>query len=110
VAIQPIDLQTLYTQLDKIGKSQVQQQQAAQAARDQDMAKNVQDAAERLRTVHGTEAGDESAGAVHERGSSGEEPAPNPDKKQKDSQNDEPAPDKEIIQDPALGKHIDISG
>jgi hypothetical protein len=113
VAIQPIDLQTLYGQLDKIGKTQVQQQQAAQAARDAEQATNKQEAEKRLRTVGETDAGEEEVGLVHERESSAEQEREGKKEKKKDESAAETTPQepkKEIIQDPALGKHIDISG
>jgi hypothetical protein len=113
VAIQPIDLQTLYAQLDKIGKSQVQQQAATQAARDAEMQTNKNDADQKLKSVQTAEAGDEKAGVVHERDGSGKEEGESagksPTKKpEKDEENAES--EKEIIRDPALGSHIDISG
>lgn len=111
MAIQPIDLQTLYGQLDKVGKTQVQQQAAAQAARDAEMKVNRDKAARNLDTVQTPEAGDEKTGRVHERTESsggqgdsqgGETPA------KKDETPIEA--EKEIVKDPALGHHIDISG
>jgi hypothetical protein len=113
VAIQPIDLQTLYGQLDKIGKTQVQQQQAAQAARDAEQAGNKHEAEERLSTVGETQAGDEEVGVVHEREGS---PERDRDESRKEKKGDESAESparevkREIIQDPALGKHVDLSG
>lgn len=110
MAILPIDLQTLYTQLDKIGKSQVQQQQMAHAAREQDMAKNIRKADERLKTVHTVETDDESIGVVHDRESTGEEYQSAQNQKPKTESETTVEEEKEIIRDPSLGKHIDISG
>jgi hypothetical protein len=115
VAIQPIDLQTLYTQLDKIGKTQVQQQVAAQAERDAEITANRNDADKRLKTVRETDAGDEITGKVHEQDAKkGRQEQPGSHER-KDTKEDE-APgvhaesEKEVIKDPALGTHIDISG
>lgn len=113
MAIQPIDLQTLYSQLDKIGKSQVQQQAATQAARDAEMQTNKNAADQKLKSVQTAEAGDEHAGVVHERDASGKEegeasgkpPAKKPDNAEENAESA-----KEIIRDPSLGSHIDISG
>jgi hypothetical protein len=115
VAIQPIDLQTLYTQLEKIGKAQVQQQVAAQAERDAEISANRADAEKRLKTVQETEAGDEITGKVHENnGKKGKEDASSaPDKKEAkedESKGASAEPEQEVIKDPALGTHIDISG
>lgn len=112
MAIQPIDLQTLYTQLDKIGKTQVQQTAAAQAAREAEMAKNREEAEKRLKTVRETETGGEQAGVIHERNesSSGNSAGTSP-KGGKDSPTAEKEdPPKEVIRDPDLGSIIDISG
>lgn len=119
MGIQPIDLQTLYTQLDKIGKSQVQQQQAAQAAREAEMTANRQKAAESLEKVQETETDDGRTGVVHDSTTAvtdrqgGSQPG-GPGRKQGDASGDgetEAAPpEKEIITDPALGRNIDISG
>jgi hypothetical protein len=110
MAIQPIDLQTLYGQLDKVGKTQVQQQAAAQAAREAEMKANREKAARNLDTVQTPEAGDEKAGRVHERnessGGQGEPTGGEPAKKDVKGEEAE----KEILKDPALGHHIDISG
>ncbi|HKL86962.1 MAG TPA: hypothetical protein VJ861_11580 [Treponemataceae bacterium] len=111
MAIQPIDLQTLYTQLDKIGKGQIEVQLAAQANKEQGRLKNIQEAEEKLRTVYETEAGDEKSDKVHDKNSS-----PNTSSHQQSSKKElattveEKEPKKEVISDPALGSHIDISG
>jgi hypothetical protein len=113
VGIQPIDLQTLYSQLDKIGKSQVQQNAAAQAARDSEMVTNRLETERRLKSIQETEAGDEQAGTVHEREGSGkEEHSPSRDDargKKKDAE-ETVEPEKEVLRDPNLGSIIDISG
>lgn len=111
MAIQPIDLQTLYTQLDKIGKGQIEVQLAAQANKEQGRLKNIQEAEEKLRTVYETEAGDEKSDKIHDKNSS-----PNTSSQQQSSKKElattveEKEPKKEVIRDPALGSHIDISG
>jgi len=122
VAIQPIDLQTLYTQLDKIGRTQVQQQVAAQAERDAEISANKTKAERKLTTVQETDAGNELTGKVHERngngkqkgGESGDMSGDAPKKQEvanaADEKKTEEETPKEIIRDPALGSHIDISG
>jgi hypothetical protein len=111
----PIDLQTIYTQLDKIGKTQVQSQVAAQAAQEAQIVENKNKTQQKLKTVQESEAGNESTGVVHERNSSesGAEAEffQNPPKDGEQKRNDEDNEVKiEIITDPALGAHIDISG
>ncbi len=111
MGIQPIDLQTLYTQLDKVGKAQVQQTAATQAAREAEMAKNREDAEKRLKTVRETETGGEETGTVHERNDSPSgNPSGTPSKGARENKGEPDDPPKEIIRDPSLGSIIDISG
>jgi hypothetical protein len=112
VAIQPIDLQTLYSQLDKIGKTQVQQQQAAQAARESEQIANRHEAEKRLTTVSDVESEDAKTGLVHEREGAPDQPQERPKGKPREEPEAAVPEDekKEVITDPNLGKHIDISG
>lgn len=112
MGIQPIDLQTLYSQLEKVGKSQVQQGVAAQSARESEMIKNRQETERRLRSIQETEAGDERSGVVHERNGSGKEETPSShDEKRKTKDEEETVEqEKEVLRDPNLGSFIDISG
>lgn len=114
MGIQPIDLQTLYTQLDKIGKTQVQQQLAAQTVRDAQIQTNKLKSEQKLKTVQETDAGNEQTGIVHEwKGSDGQNAADTADQEKGESKPDSAIPaetKKEVIRDPDLGTHIDISG
>jgi len=114
VAIQPIDLQTLYTQLDKVAKTQVHQQVAAQAAQEAQMVANKVKSEHKLKSVQETDAGNEKTGTVHERtGSSPQQQGGTGAGERKDDDGGNAGiaePAKEIIRDPALGNNIDISG
>ncbi len=116
MAIQPIDLQTLYTQLDKVGKTQVQQQAAAQAARDAENASNKKEAADRMKTVQGTETSEDKTGRVHGRTEPEERDREGGKKERREGEAETEqetlpeAPPPEVIKDPALGTHVDISG
>lgn len=112
----PIDLQTLYTQLDKIGKTQVHNQLAAQNAQESNIVANKIKSEKKLTTVQKSDAGNEHTGIVHEKnesdsdsdsasGTSSFQKAPDEPKDESDS-----LKEKEIITDPTLGTHIDISG
>jgi hypothetical protein len=110
MAIQPIDLQALFTQLDKVAKAQVVQregQHIQQALQSLDSQRKLE---ENVRSVNESqELGEETEKIKDEqgRGASGhanhgegkpEEPEPPEDEKP------------EMIRDPALGRNIDISG
>lgn len=108
MAIQPIDLQTLYTQMDKVSKSVVQQQQGVQLQnaieQEQQIKKNLlkKDAVENLdkqNEMKGVKDRNESAKNFS-----------NSDNKKEKNQEEKEEKQYEIIKDPGLGKNIDISG
>lgn len=134
MAIQPIDLQTLYSQLEKVGKAQIQQQQAAQALQDSEMTANKAKAERKLKTVEKTPAGDETSGEIHAHNGAapsrtdivaehnGRDRKDRNRRQKQPGETGEPGEEsdrssdgagqsaEEIIRDPALGKHVDISG
>lgn len=111
MGIQPIDLQTLYTQLDKVGKLQGDARQTFAAEFEKSQQANKEDAARRQQTVQKAEAAGSEKIAVNKDGPGGSFTASDHDdpRRQNDKQ---PAELKRsyYIQDPSLGKKIDISG
>jgi len=118
VAILPIDLQTLYTQMDKVGKTQAHQQLAAQVAQEAKMTANRTLTEQKLKSVQETQAGSEQTGVVHRRdGQDARQDAreetgyaPGDDRDGDDKAETVPEPKKEVIRDLALGNNIDITG
>jgi hypothetical protein len=115
MAIQPIDLQTLFTQIDKVGKLQVSQkeglvlQQAIQSVESQRRTDEyIQSVNEAQNTGRGTE-------QINDRNArkrkSGEDAGGEEGRK---AQNPGETPEKtasvRVIKDPALGRNIDFSG
>jgi hypothetical protein len=114
MAIQPIDLQTLFTQIDKVGKAQIAQkeglavQQAIQAVQTQQKNEaNVQsvnatpelgDGAEKVDNEGRSGGQGFAEGGGSSAGQDGEEGGEEEEKK------------KPVNWDPALGRRIDISG
>ncbi|MDR1655065.1 MAG: hypothetical protein LBR96_03625 [Treponema sp.] len=114
MAIQPIDLQTLFTQVDKVGKAQIAQkeglavQQAIQAVQTQQKNEaNVQsvnaapelgDGAEKVDNEKRGRGQGLAEGGGSGAGQDGEESGEEEEKK------------KPVNWDPALGRRIDISG
>ncbi|MDR2792170.1 MAG: hypothetical protein LBB61_00690 [Treponema sp.] len=106
MAIQPLDLQVMFNQLDSIGKSQTVQkegmviQQALQNIRIQEKTEaNIQ-------AVHESHNIGEGAEAVSDRGSqrfAGKDGERRHDKKHEEG-------DVPTLWDPQLGKNVDISG
>jgi hypothetical protein len=111
MAIQPIDLQTLYTQLDKISKTEVHQQQGMQLARElqrdtlqkQEMLRN--ETVKELRT---------DTGNVKSVDDEGGQNAPDSRRKKQKKEHETEEPQTEgryyFIYDPQLGRNIDVSG
>ena len=109
MAIQPIDLQTLFTQMDKVGKTQTA---AREGLAMQEAAQGVQiqrRTEERIQSVNESQNMGDGTDKIKERGGrrqdSGEE---------KNNEAREDNPDKEeiqapVISDPFLGRNIDIS-
>ena len=111
MGIQPIDLQTLYTQLDKVGKLQGDARQTFAAEFEKSQQANKEDAARRQQTVQKTEASGAEKTAINKDGSNGSFGSPGSNTPH--HQKNEPTPNEKhsyYIQDPSLGKKIDISG
>ncbi|MCG8453756.1 MAG: hypothetical protein MI717_11295 [Spirochaetales bacterium] len=108
MSIKPIDLQTLFVKLDEVGKEQsIAKDQAAlqqsQAARAQ-VAKELE---EDRRVGESTEESEAQAVKDEDEGQSGSQRR---GRKSQDDEQAENAPQKEVVTDPQVGKHIDISG
>jgi len=110
MAIQPIDLQTLFTQMDKVGKNQallregLQNQEALQQQQSQrKIEENVQSVNQAQEM--GKEAEKIKDDGRHNSGGGG--------KKEETEQEEESNAEglkPELIRDPALGRNVDISG
>lgn len=114
MAIQPIDLQILFTQLDKVGKSQMTQKEGLaiqQSLQGIQMQKKTE---EQVQSVDETKQAGEGAEAINDRNArkkSGEQSA---DKRgeagEKDEQDISKHKEVSVFRDPTLGRNIDMSG
>jgi hypothetical protein len=104
----PIDLQTLFSQTNAVGKEQAAQKEATPLAQSAQGSQMVQKTEQRDNAVNETQHQEEGpeqvkarlrreAGGRREKGRKGK-PAPTP------------APRAAVFQDPALGKNIDVTG
>jgi hypothetical protein len=114
MAIQPIDLQILFTQLDKVGKNQAVEKEGVaiqQSLLGIQMQKKTED---QIRSVNEAPNTGEGAEGVKERKREGAEPSEKEDSRDEREKNDGKGSTAEkalfIIRDPALGKNIDVSG
>ncbi|TVR68348.1 MAG: hypothetical protein EA427_10560 [Spirochaetaceae bacterium] len=108
MAIQPIDLQTLFVRLSTIGREQSAMKQAvvqAQTVAGEEIAQRSQDAGH---TVHETEEVSEGPEQVNE-----DETGKNPrgrGETRKQEEEEEAGGDEEVFRDPDLGQNVDLSG
>ncbi|MDR0721526.1 MAG: hypothetical protein LBF75_01855 [Treponema sp.] len=112
MAIQPIDIQTLFTQLDKVGKIQASQkeglaiQQALQGIQIQKKVEaQIQSVNETPNTGEGTEGVQDRKPRQH-----AEEDRPGQEEAGGNTEKDRITDPVSIIRDPTLGKNIDING
>ncbi|MDR3248889.1 MAG: hypothetical protein LBT39_08885 [Treponema sp.] len=113
MAIQPIDLQTLFTQVEKIGKIQASQKEGValqQVIRGVELQRrtdeNIQSVNETQDTGQGAEEITDRNTHKHPSGEEGEKQASRDNGKE----GEERPPKIPIFQDPALGKYIDFTG
>jgi len=108
MAIQPIDLQTLFTQLDKVAKTQSDQREGAalhQAIQGAQLQRKTEDQIKAVNQAQNM--GEDGAEKVKDRGAQAHDGG-------KGRKHESEKPDQEeakaaIIHDPSLGRNIDIS-
>lgn len=104
MAILPIDLQTLYTQMDKVGKSVLSQQAAMQQAKavsDADVRKTAE---AKAKTVQGPETENEFTAKVSDRNGS----AHDAEERQKGKQETDAGNQEDGVQENTDGKNSDL--
>jgi hypothetical protein len=114
MAIQPIDLQALFSQVDKVGKSQAFQREGLQIQQAMQQIESQRKAEEKVQSVN--EAQDMGAGAeqIKDQEEHGQNESRR-DGKHKDGEDEDPGGENgtvnpNLIKDPSLGRNIDISG
>ncbi|UTC62914.1 hypothetical protein E4O05_03185 [Treponema sp. OMZ 787] len=111
MAIQPIDLQTLYAQMAKVGKQQGAEQQVASMVRDAQQQQNKIDAQKKLSTVQLVESDSNKNLKINKDGKSPQEENRGGEKKKQNiPQSNQELNAEEYIKDPSLGQRVDISG
>ncbi len=109
MALLPIDLQTLFSQSQQVGKEQAAQKDAPPAAQSAQGAQLVQKAEVRDHAVNEAQNQDQDAEKVKDRSRRGAERRPPRERKGgKAAPARPPAPD--VVKDPDLGRNIDVSG
>jgi hypothetical protein len=110
VPLLPIDLQTLFTQMNQVAKDQTVQKDSvphAQAAAGSQIVKQV---GVRDARVNETQRQEEGAEQVRRRGRREAQGKRQPPEKGKGKKTAEQQQKKDVFRDPALGSHIDVTG
>ena len=112
MAIQPIDLQALFTQLDKVAKSQVIQREGHQIQEALQQAQNQRKLEQNVQSVNQSQNMGEEAATIKDEDRRGAH-ANQGRTMGKQEKEDDPETDEEeqdFIRDPALGRNLDITG
>ncbi len=111
MAIHPIDLQTLYAQMEKVGRQQSAEQQALANSQDAKKKNNKLDAEKRLTTVQLIEQGGQESMKINEDAHNDEEHEIKKKKEEAEPEEEKNEnKDANYIKDPFLGQKVDISG
>ena len=102
----PIHLQTMFSQMNQVGKEQAQQQQAAPAAQSEQASEIVRQSEARDNSVNqSADAGDGPEGV-----NDGEERQGSSEEQHRGKEEKQDKPEKRpVFTDPDLGHHIDIT-
>ena len=108
MAIQPIDLQTLFTQLDKVAKTQSSQREGAAMHEAIQGAQLQRRTEEQIKAVNDVQnMGEDGAEKVKDRGAQAHDGGKG--KKQEGEKPHQEEAKAAVIHDPSLGRNIDIS-
>jgi hypothetical protein len=108
MAISPIDLQTLFTQVDKVGKQEAAQREGAAIQHSIQQAQMQRQTDERIRAVN--EAQDTGDGAEEIKDKNGGRSQEEAEGRLKEQEEERPVEEaKPVISDPDLGKNIDLT-
>jgi hypothetical protein len=110
MAIQPIDLQALFTQVDKVGKDQANQKEGLQMHQALQGIQTQKKTEERIQSVNESQDAGEGAEAVKDRAPRQRNEPEGEKKEDAGGEAGEEGSETLIIRDPALGKNIDVSG
>jgi hypothetical protein len=109
MAIQPIDLQTLFTQMDKVGKTLADQKEGL-ALQQSIQGLSIQKKTElKSQSVNETQDAGEGAERIKDQNAKSGAGAEGEEKKKREEEKEGP-PARPVIRDPELGKIIDLSG
>jgi len=111
MAIAPIDLQTLFTQIDKVGRAQTAQREGHAIQQAQDGVQHQKKIDEQIQQVNEAQDTGEGADKVDDRAprQKNEEKIKNKKENENEESEDEEKTPPIIIRDPSLGNKIDLT-
>ncbi|MDR1575700.1 MAG: hypothetical protein LBS37_06820 [Treponema sp.] len=111
MAIQPIDLQALFTQVDKVGKAQSAQREGLAVQQALQGVQLQRKTEEHIQEVNEAQDSGDGAEKVNDRGQRQDSPAKGKGEKGEGpaKEGEEEAAQPSVIRDPRLGRNIDIS-
>jgi hypothetical protein len=109
MAIQPIDLQTLFTQVDKVGKTQSAQREGLAMQEAIKGAQIERKTEAQIQSVNEAQNTGEGAEKVKDRNAGGQDAPEGEGKRQEKDEAPQEERERTIIRDPSLGANIDIS-
>jgi hypothetical protein len=109
MALSPLDLQTLFTQVDKVGKQEAAQKEGAALLQSIQQAKHQQQTDEKIRSVNEAQDVSEGTENINDKngGRAGQDGRGHNRAAEDDQENAEEG--NKIIRDPDLGMNIDVS-
>lgn len=112
MAIQPIDLQTLFTQMDKVAKQKSAEKEGLALQQELQGAANLKKLEEKVRSVSETKDPEGGAERIKDKSATKQEYPRREGKKEGQGQQtpDDETSSVEIVRDPNLGSNIDVSG
>jgi hypothetical protein len=112
MALQPIDLQALFSQLDKVGKSQTVQREGQHIQESIQQIQIQRRNEQNIQSVNQAQDMGEEAGTIKDDKRQGgrENNAGARERQPQDEESGGPEERRDLIRDPALGRNIDISG
>jgi hypothetical protein len=108
MAITPIDLQTLFTQLDKVGKTQASQREGLALQQSMQAVQLQKKTNEQIQQINEAQNTGEGAEKINDHGGGSGQGQKNSGKK-KEQEQEEKNNTVSVLNDPSLGKNIDIS-
>ena len=110
MAIQPIDLQALFTQVDKVGKAQMAQREGQQIQEALQQAENQRKLEQNIHSVNQSQEMGKEAETIKDENRRKGSQSQMKGRQEEEDDSDDAVEDRALIRDPALGRIVDISG